>query len=172
MLRTVLTLILCTALAAQLAAQRAPTAGIVARYGWGPTGRIDDAFGIGLELEAFPGSVLVPSARLDHWNFGITCLEFVSCPSGVTTFAVGAKYRLLGETAVTPYAGGDIGYMSWTSDVSGLSLRLRAGADIRVVRHIDLNMDGSFTRYVRSQGQGRMLERQLIGISGGLKLWL
>jgi hypothetical protein len=110
--------------------------------------------------------------RFDSWNFGILCVEG-PCPSGVNTISVGAKYRLVGATSVVPYAGGDIGYMEWTSDATGASLRLRAGADISVIRHVDFNVDVGFTRFVeRSKSEGRMLENHLWGFSAGLRLRL
>jgi hypothetical protein len=170
-----LSFLIFTAVAAPPLVAQGPSSivGIIARYGWGPTTRTDDAFGVGLELEAFPTRTVVPGFRLDHWDFGIDCGGLGPCPSGVTTVALGAKYRVAGATRMVPYAGGDVGYMSWTSDVTGVSLRARAGADIRLVRHVDLNVDGSFTRFVeRSDNSGSMLEEQLWGFSAGLKLWL
>lgn len=155
------------------ASGRASTVGIVARIGWGPTGRLDPAYGLGFELEAFPATRLVPSIRIDHWAFGISCTGFAPCPSGVTTYSLGAKYRFVGSTRLAPYAGGDLGYMDWLSGARGLSVRGRAGADIRIVRHADLILDGSFTRYVKLwAADRRMLQKHLWGFTAGLRLWL
>lgn len=147
--------------------------GIVVRYGWAPTNGLDDALGVGLELEAFPGGAFVPVVRADQWNFGIDCVGLGACVSSVTTISLGGKYRLTGAPSMVPYAGGDIGYMEWTSDLSGASVRLRVGADIRLMPHIDLNIDGAFTRFIEvSDSSQRMLEEQLTGLSAGLRLWL
>jgi len=97
-------------------------AGIVARMGLGPTSLGGTAFGFGMEIEAVPKSTIVPSLRLDAWSFGIDCIGFEPCPSGVSTFAVGAKYRVRGGSPVMPYVAADVGYMSWASDAEGVSL--------------------------------------------------
>ena len=150
---------------------RSALLGFTARFGWAPTDGIDQALGAGLELEALPGRRLVPSARLDSWSFGISCVTS-GCPSGVTTVSLGLKYRVAGETSVTPYAGGDIGYMSWTSDVTGLSLRLRAGLDIGVIPHVAMNLDVGSTHYRGLwRTERRMLQNHLLGFSAGLKIW-
>lgn len=147
-------------------------AGLVVRIGWGPTDRIDAPYGLGLELEAVPENRLVPSVRLDVWDFGISCTGFEPCPSWVETYSAGAKYRLLGATRLVPYAGADIGYMSWASDASGISVRFRAGADVRIVRHLGLTFDGSYSRFIElSEPEGRMLQNSLIGFTAGVRLW-
>jgi hypothetical protein len=163
---------LLTQASAVAAQQPTSLAGLVVRIGWGPTDRIDAAYGLGLELEAVPENRLVPSVRLDVWDFGIMCTGFAPCPSWVETYSAGAKYRLLGATRLVPYGGADIGYMSWASDASGISLRFRAGADVRIVRHVGLVFDGSYSRFIElSEPEGRMLQNSLIGFTAGLRLW-
>lgn len=170
----VLTLIVLSATTTSLAAQNSPTtAGMIVRYGFGSTARLDDAFGFGLELEAFPSRALVPVVRLDQWDFGVVCVGLGPCPSAVTTVTLGAKYRAVGTTSVAPYGGGDVGYMEWTSNLAGLSVRVRGGVDIGLIRHVGLNVDGAFTRFVKlSETEETMLESHLWGVSVGLTLRL
>ena len=150
-----------------------PKIGAVARFGWGPTADADPAYGAGAEVQAYPTQTLLVSLRLDNWMFGIACVGFAPCPSGVTTFAGGVGYRVATPSPVMPYIGGDVGYMHWTSGAQGMSLRVRAGADVRLIQHVALNFDGSVTRFVRSSAPDRrMLQNGLTGFSAGLKLWM
>lgn len=50
---------------------------------------------------------------------------------------------------------------------------MRAGADIRLVRHIDFSLDATQMRFIDRSGDGASLpQKQLFGISGGLRVWI
>lgn len=145
---------------------------VTARYGWAPTERFDDAFGIGLELEVMPNATIVAGGRLEAWGFGVGCVGLDPCPNGVMIAAAAARYRIPTEGTVDPYVGGDAGYMRWTSGASGISMRARGGVDIQLIRHIDLNIDGGYTRLVELWNTDRRtLQDSLVGFSAGLRLW-
>jgi hypothetical protein len=82
------------------------------------------------------------------------------------------KYRVTSASRVALYLGTDVGRMHWTSGTSGLTVRLRAGTDVRVVRHLILNLDGGVARFVElSSTENGQLHNHLVGFSAGLKLW-
>lgn len=147
-------------------------AGVVVRMGLGPSARIGTAYGFGMELEAAPQSTLVPSLRVDAWSFGIDCIGFVPCPSSVSTYAVGGKYRVRSEGPLVPYVGADVGYMKWASDATGISLGLRAGGRVPVIRPLGLALEVGYSRFFElSEPKGRMLQDGILGFSAGLALW-
>jgi hypothetical protein len=126
---------------------------------------------MGFELELRPSNAFVPSVRLEHWGVAIDCIGFGPCPSGFTGVALGGKYRLRGATAVTPYVGGDFGYMDWATDDDGFGLRFRAGADVRIIRHIDLNLDAGLTRFF-DRPDIAFPDTHLLAFTAGLRLWM
>jgi hypothetical protein len=147
------------------------TGGIVLRIGNGLKSRgLGYAYGLGLEVEALPYTKLVPSLRIDYWDFGIGCLDS-PCPSGVATYAAGLRY----QSAVAwlqPYAGGDVGYMAWASEAKGISLRARTGVDVRIFRPLGLNVDAAYVRYIRlGNTSARMYQDGLLTITAGGRLW-
>jgi len=153
------------------AAQQFPRASLAARYGWAPTHAPEAATGVGLELDVGISRNFAPTVRFDEWNFGFDCLDGESCANGFRTFAIGGKYRFGRDASVGPFLGADVGYTTWTSDVSGPSLRLRAGADIRLMRHVDLSLDGTQMRFFEDD-DALLPQKQLFGFSGGLRVWL
>jgi hypothetical protein len=127
--------------------------------------------GVGLELDARPGSAVVPSVRIDTWSFGIMCTGFGPCPSNVTTYSAGVRLRAVEATGLMPYAGGDVGYMTWNSDAVGWSPRVRAGADVRLAGPLGVNLEGAHSWFRQTSGPERGMYREnLFGITTGLRL--
>lgn len=155
------------------AQEAASIVGVTARGGFGLSGETDAPVGFGFEVELHPTKAIVPSVRLDGWMYGIACTAFpAACPSSVTTLTLGGTYHVRSATRLIPYVGVDIGGMRWASGTSGLTLRLRGGADIRLIRHVMLNLDGGAARFVAvSRTEGGQLHNHLVNLSIGLKLW-
>lgn len=153
-------------------AQRTSHVALSARYGWASTHGPDRATGGGFELEVAFSRSFVATVRLDDWNFGFACVGIGPCANGFTTLAAGGKYRFHGGAPLTPYLGADVGYTEWTSDVTGPSVRVRAGADITLVRHVDLSLDATQMQFIDRSDGARLPQKKLFGISGGLRVWI
>jgi hypothetical protein len=135
---------------------------------------VADSWGIGLDLEVVPSWRVSPTLRLESWSFGISCVGVGPCPSAVDLVTLGARVRLA-ETAspVIPYVGVEVGRMWWIPDTTGWSARARVGTDIRLLRPLDLRLDGGYTRFFDpGLGEQGMVDDQLFAASAGLRIRL
>lgn len=168
-------LLLLLVLAASPVGAQAPDASlaVTGRLGGGPTRTAEFLSVAGLEVEVLPAEDLVPTARFERWTFPFDCVGIGPCSNSVGVYSVGAKVRNESGGRLVTYAGAGLGYHAWSSEVSGMSVRLRLGVELPLAPVLSLTADLGGARLFELSGDATTTPQDyLLGVSGGLKLSL